>query len=116
MSDTEISATTKRRRSPRLRQRRVESATAYFFIAPYLVITLVFTIGVIAFAVYVSFTSYNLFTEPEWQGLGNYFKAFRSHKFITSLVNVGWYVAIVVPVQTALALFLAIFSALFWSG
>lgn len=107
VSDTQAVAARKRRRPPR-RTRRVESATAYFFIAPYLVITLVFTIGVIAFAVYVSFTKYNLFTTPEWEGLGNYSKAFRSHRFITSLVNVGWYVAIVVPVQTALALALAL--------
>jgi multiple sugar transport system permease protein len=82
--------------------------TGYFFIAPYLLITLVFTIGVIGFAGYVSFTKFNLFTSPEWVGLDNYIKVFTDRKFIRSLGNVFWYVIIVVPGQTALALGLAL--------
>ena len=86
---------------------RAEALTAYFFIAPYLLITVVFTVGVIVFAAYVSFTRFNLFTSPEWVGFDNYTKAFGDAKFIRSLVNVFWYVIIVVPAQTVLALFLA---------
>jgi multiple sugar transport system permease protein len=70
-------------------------------------ITLVFTVGVIAFAVYVSFTKFDLFTTPDWVGFDNYTKAFTDTKFLRSLVNVFWYVVIVVPAQTALALILA---------
>jgi multiple sugar transport system permease protein len=86
---------------------QAEARTAYFFIAPYLLITVVFTVGVIAFAVYVSFTKFDLFTSPEWVGFDNYAKSFTDAKFIRSLVNVFWYVIIVVPIQTALALLLA---------
>lgn len=93
--------------NPRYRQ---EALTAYLFISPYLLITLIFTIGVILFAFYISFTEYNLFTwPPKWVGLENYVKALAlKGKFVRSLVNVLWYVIIVVPSQTALALLLAI--------
>ncbi len=91
--------------NPRL---RTEALTAYLFISPYLLVTLVFTIGVILFALYISFTSFDLFTAPQWVGLQNYIQALNpSGDFIRSLVNVLWYVLIVVPTQTALALVLA---------
>ena len=87
---------------------RQEALTAYLFIAPYLLVTIVFTIGVILFAFYISFNSFDLFTAPKWVGLANYLKAFApGGQFVHSLVNVIWYVIIVVPVQTALALSLA---------
>lgn len=92
----------------RSRRVREEAFAAYLFISPYLLVTIVFTIGVILFAVYVSFTEFNLFTwPPEWVGLDNYVKAVSDKKFIRSLVNSLWYVALVVPAQTALALGLA---------
>jgi multiple sugar transport system permease protein len=87
---------------------RQEALTAYLFIAPYLIITLIFTLGVIFFAFYISFTSFDLFTAPRWVWFDNYVKALTlKGDFIRSLVNVFWYVIIVVPVQTALALALA---------
>ncbi len=89
------------------RRARAEALSAYFFISPYLVITLIFSVGVILFAIYISFNQFDLFTTPEWVGLDNYVKAFSSQKFIRSLANVFWYVLIVVPTQTALALALA---------
>jgi multiple sugar transport system permease protein len=90
------------------RRARNEALTGYFFIAPYLLVTLVFTVGVILFAVYISFTKFNLFTTPEWVGLDNYIKVFGDAKFIRSLGNTIWYVLIVVSAQTALALGLAV--------
>ena len=92
-------------RDPRKRR---EALTAYAFISPYLITTLIFTIGVLVFAVYISFTYYNLFSSPEWVGLKNYVDAIAKQDFRRSLVNVGWYVLIVVPTQTALAILLAV--------
>jgi len=63
---------------------------------------------VLAFAVYISFTHYNLFSSPEWVGLKNYADAIVKQDFRRSLVNVSWYVLIVVPTQTALAILLAV--------
>lgn len=91
------------------RRARDEALTAYLFLSPYLVITLVFTVGVLLFAVYVSFTEFDLFTwPPTWVGMENYQKAIHDSKFIRSLVNTLWYVIIVVPTQTSLALLLAV--------
>ena len=90
---------------------RNETAVAYLFLSPYLLVTVVFTVGIIAFALYISFTSYNLFEAPEWVGLENYRKALADTSasgFLRALVNVFWYVIIVVPFQTAIALMLAV--------
>lgn len=84
-----------------------EAMAAYLFISPYLLISLIFTVGVIIFATYISFTQYNLYTPAEWVGLENYTKAFGNQQFGRSLVNSLWYVIIVVPTQTILALALA---------
>lgn len=95
-------------------KKRTTLFTAYSFLAPYLIITAIFTIGVIFFALYISFTKYDIFTEPVWVGLGNYKKAFMGFTdstqkdFVQALYNVVWYSLIVVPAQTALAIGLAV--------
>ncbi len=97
---------------PGSRRRRVgarnETLIGYLFLSPYLLITSVFTVGVIGFALYISFTSYNLFEAPTWVGLDNYRRALGdTGGFLRSLLNVFMYVIIVVPFQTAIALMLA---------
>lgn len=88
--------------------------TAYSFLAPYLLVTALFTVGVILFAFYISFNKYDIFTEPVWIGLDNYKKAFMGFvdstqkDFLQALYNVVWYSLIVVPIQTALAIGLAV--------
>ena len=90
-------------------RKRKEFLTGYAFLAPYLIVTLTFTVGVILFALYISFNKYDIFTRPEWIGLGNYKEAFAGftdstkRDFLQALYNVLWYAAIVVPVQTILA-------------
>jgi multiple sugar transport system permease protein len=108
-----IAANTVRREwsNPRRRQALI---VGYSFLAPYLLVTLVFTVGVILFAFYISFTQYDIFSSPKWVNLENYAKAFRGlsdpvqKAFIQSLYNVFWYALIVVPLQTAAAIFLAV--------
>ncbi|MHB8807749.1 MAG: carbohydrate ABC transporter permease [Anaerolineaceae bacterium] len=96
------------------RKKRDTLITAYTFLAPYLLITALFTVGVILFALYISFNKYDIFTEPVWIGLNNYKKAFMGFTdstqkdFLQALYNVGWYSIIVVPTQTALAIALAV--------
>jgi multiple sugar transport system permease protein len=96
------------------RRRRQSMIMGYLFLSPYLLITLMFTIGVIMFAIYISFTKYDIFTPPQWTGLTNYAKAFRGFydpaqkDFVQSLYNVFWYSLIVVIFQTSLAIALAV--------
>lgn len=87
---------------------RREALTAYMFLSPYLLTTLVFTIGVFAFAIYISFTDYNLFTTPEWVGLEHYKSVLGDQKFLRSLINTLYYALIVVSFQTTFALLLAV--------
>jgi multiple sugar transport system permease protein len=95
-------------------KRRNNLIMGYLFLAPYLLVTLVFTVGVVFFAFYISFNRYDIFTPPEWIGLANYARAFRGFSnpiekdFLQSLHNVLWYSLIVVPTQTALAILLAV--------
>ncbi len=94
-------------------KRRRSLIAGYAFLAPYLLVTFVFTVGVILFALYIAFHQYDIFTEPKWVGLKNFGKALegltnaRKKDFVQSLHNVLWYAAIVVPAQTALAIALA---------
>ncbi len=88
-------------------QRRTNLIMGYAFLAPYLLITMVFTVGVVLFALYISFNRYDIFTPPEWVGLDNYTRAFRERDFLQGLHNVLWYSLIVVPTQTAAAILLA---------
>jgi len=94
-------------------KKRKEFLTGYAFLAPYLIVTFLFTIGVIFFAFYISFTDYDIFTRPTWTGLSNYAEAFAGftdstkRDFLQSLYNVFWYSLIVLPIQTFLAILLA---------
>src|SRR5688572_2209074 len=90
-------------------KRRTNLIMGYLFLSPYLLITLTFTVGVVLFALYISFNRYDIFTPPEWVGLANYARAFTERDFLQSLYNVLWYALIVVPVQTAAAILLAVF-------
>jgi multiple sugar transport system permease protein len=92
-------------RNPRARR---EALAAYMFLSPYLLVTIIFTIGVFAFAIYISFTEFNLFTTPEWVGLKHYKTVLEDQKFLRSLVNTLYYAVIVVSFQTTFALLLAV--------
>ena len=54
------------------RKKRSDFFAGYAFLAPYLLVTVTFTIGVILFAFYISFNNYDIFTRPTWVGLANY--------------------------------------------
>jgi multiple sugar transport system permease protein len=89
-------------------RRRRTLIAGYSFLAPYLLITLIFSVGVILFALYIAFTKYDIFTSPEWVGLGNFNKAFHQKTFWQSMYNVLWYAIIVTTTQTIIAIGLAV--------
>ncbi len=96
-----------RREWPDLTRRRALIA-GYSFLAPYLLVTLTFTVGVILFALYIAFTKYEIYTEPTFVGLDNFVKALKSKQFLQSLHNVLWYAVIVTIAQTTIAIALAV--------
>ncbi len=80
----------------------------YLFILPSL-------IGFIAFYAYpalravgISFTEWNLLSDPEFVGLANYQDIFSDERFRDSLWNTLYYVAWNIPLQTVLAIFMAV--------
>ena len=85
-----------------------EAITGYLFISPWLIIFTIFSIVSLAYAVYLSFTSYNLLKPPQLWGLEGYLRVFDDDLFLKkALPNTFKYVLIVVPLQTILSLILA---------
>lgn len=90
------------------RRKLTEALTAYAFLAPFLFIFLTFAVFAIGYALYLSFTRYNLLRPPVWWGLEGYRRVLSDDLFIQSaLPNTFKYALIVVPTQTALSLILA---------
>ncbi|MFT3888031.1 MAG: sugar ABC transporter permease [Arachnia sp.] len=98
---------------------RSEGAAGWLFVAPAIVIIGVFLIAPILLALWVSFTNWNGRFSPinnpkvDFVGLENYAKittedGLTRELFGRSIRNNVYYVLFVVPLQTALALFLAI--------
>ncbi len=93
----------------RIRRRQLgEWIAAYVLLSPYLFVFLVFNVFSIAYALYLSFTYFDLFSPPRWIGLGNYLYLLQDRLFLQKAVpNTLKYVAVVVPVQTIISLLLA---------
>jgi len=91
------------------RNKRVgEAITAYLFLSPWLFIFFTFIIFSLGFALYLSFTRYNLLRPPEFRGLESYQRVLSNETFFQkALPNTFKYVAIVVPIQTIISLILA---------
>lgn len=93
-----------------LRQRRIQEALAgYAFIAVPMAIFLVFNIGAILFALAISVFDWGVRAGPrEFLGVENYGRALGDPIFWTAVGNTFRYAVIVVPLQMALGLFLAV--------
>jgi len=103
-------------REPRIRGH--QAAAGWLFLAPVIVILGVFLVLPIAAAAWVSFSDWNgngspLGANAHFVGLDNYRHLLTTpgldqNNFGTSLRNNLYYVVLVVPIQTAVALFLAV--------
>lgn len=89
------------------RRRRMRLLTAYGFIAPAMFFFIVFLFIPLIAAIYLSFTSYDLVTAPEWIGLENYQNLFQDPLFWRGLRNSFIYL-IVTPILIVLSIGLAI--------
>lgn len=104
---------TRRPRSPMASEDRI---AGWVFIAPAFLVLLVFIFGPIVFSAWVSLHDWDTIGQfgeaPDrpFIGLDNYLELFRSEPFWQALRNTVWYTIGVVPVQTALALFLALLA------
>ncbi|QQD77812.1 sugar ABC transporter permease [Curtobacterium sp. YC1] len=93
--------------APRRRPRN-DLWLALAFIAPAALGFVVFLAWPTVRGIWLSFTSYNLLTEPEFTGLQNYARLVQDSIFWHSMVVTIEYVAINIVIQTVVALFIAV--------
>ena len=86
-----------------------DNLAAYSFLAPTIVIIGLFVVFPIGFAIFLSLNKVTLLggMNFEFSGLRNFTRMFDDYRVGIALMNTAKYVAVVVPVQTALALVLA---------
>ena len=98
-----------RRRSARARS-GARSRAGWLFSAPGLVLLGGFIVTPFLFAVYLSFTNERLISPlpTRWVGLENYVTTLTDSTFWQAFGNNVWFVVIVVPLQTAFGLWLAV--------
>lgn len=92
----------------RFRSGQGESRAALLFLAPALLGFLVFFAWPSVRGLYLSFTDYNLLSEPTWIGFENYIDIANDAVFWNSMAVTVQYVVINITVQTACALLLAV--------
>lgn len=89
--------------------RMQEEWSAYGFILPAVLSLIVFTFYPMLYAAVVSFKEFNLISSKSlFIGFDNYFEIFKDRKFQRSLGNSLHFAIVVIPLQTAIALCLAL--------
>ncbi len=92
--------------------RRNETIVAWLFSSPAIILLLVFLAIPFLMAIYLSFTDQRLIPNPNLPtqvvGLRNFIRLVDDEAFLRGILNNFYFVLVVVPIQTALALFLAI--------
>lgn len=85
-----------------------ESLPALLFILPSLIGFVLFYAMPAVRGVYISFTNWDLLRPEKWIGLGNYVKLFSDKEFYNALVVTLYYVLLNIPLQTILAIIIAV--------
>lgn len=95
-----------RRRLLTMSQR--EAAWAYFFISPWIIGFIAFTIGPMLASLYYSFTEYDIISQPQWIGLANFRELLSDPLFWKSLQVTVYYASLALPLGLLVGFFLAI--------
>ena len=97
-------------RAPRrsLSTERRQALAGYLFIAPAMLIFFVFTLLPVAYALFLSFTNYDVFTRMDWIGAANYQDVFDDELFWQALQNTLTYTVWSIPLSMAIGLGLAV--------
>ena len=80
----------------------------YLFLAPYLIIFILFTVVPVVLSIGLGFTDFNVLEPPDFVGLQNYFRLFLDDKiFIKSLANTIMFAVVTGPIGYMIALLMA---------
>lgn len=86
-----------------------DKLSGWLFVLPAILILLIFTIGASLFAIFLSVNKVNMFAGSyQFVGLDNYLRAFTDPKLLDAFGNAISFAIIVVPIQTVLALIMAV--------
>ena len=97
-----------KQKSLRLSRKQSESLVAYSFLSIPMALFLFLSVGIFFYAIYISTFNWGIMGPTESIGLDNYRKAFSDPIFLKAIRNSVKYAAIVVPIQSAIGLFLAL--------
>jgi len=89
-------------------ERRSEMIAGYLLVAIPMILFLVLNIGQIVYAVYISFFDWGARGARDFLGVENYSSLLGDPVFIKAITNTLYYAALVVPLQMAIGLFLAV--------
>lgn len=97
------------RRIRRTQSAKQENRVAYLFASPWIIGTLVFTVGPMILSLLMSFSEWDIIQPAKWRGVGNYSEAFTTDpRFWNSLKVTGVFTLVSVPVGLVISLFLAL--------
>jgi multiple sugar transport system permease protein len=78
------------------------------FLAPWIIGAIALTVGPMIVSLYLSFTEYDLFTEPRWIGLDNFVHMFtEDDRYLRSVEVTLVYVLVAVPMKMIISLLVA---------
>ena len=84
--------------------------TAYFMLAPFFILFIIFTVLPVFLSMILSLTNFNMLELPDWQGLSNYTRLFLEDDiFLLACQNTLIFAAITGPVSYLLSLLIAWF-------
>ena len=91
-------------------QEMKNNKTAYFMVAPFLILFIVFTVLPVFLSIFLSLTDFNMLQMPNWKGVSNYIRLFLNDEiFILACQNTLVFAAITGPVSYLLSLLIAWF-------
>ncbi|RMI06982.1 carbohydrate ABC transporter permease [Cellulomonas triticagri] len=89
------------------RKKRADTRAGYAFLSPWLIGFVALTAGPMIASLYLSFTDYNLFSDPRFTGLENYQRLFADPNFVQAAKITVTYVLLGTPVKLIAALAVA---------
>ena len=91
-------------------QEMKNNKTAYFMLAPFLLLFIIFTVLPVVLSIFLSLTDFNMLQMPHFLGIDNYMRLFLDDEiFILAIQNTLIFAAITGPVSYILALLVAWF-------
>ena len=113
LKKTEAKRPTKRSEMSKLQwtwKEMKKNKTAYFMLAPFFLLFIIFTVLPVVLSIILSLTDFNMLQLPSWQGMSNYSRLFLDDEiFMLACQNTLIFAAVTGPVSYLLSLLIAWF-------